>query len=208
MATGDYCTLDELKAELSPELEIPDSANDTPLESVITAVSRLFDTYTGTRFYTTSSDETRYYDAWDSGMCWIDPAQSITSVATDDSADRSWGYTWTEGTHFETWPYNTSAHRTMPIMRIDRMPLGDYSFPSLPKAVKVVGKFGWDSSVTASTTLDDVKRACLLQCTRLFKRKDSPFGVMSISDFGQVTVIPRLDPDVKLILDQYRVNYT
>ena len=205
MATGDYCTLDELKRDLWPDDEIPDGVNDEVLKDVITGVAREIDIYTGTCFYDPGSDDTRYYTAEDSRKCWIDPATTITSVATDDNLDRTWATSWTEDTHFETWPYNANALRGLPYARIDRIPLGDYSFPRSAKAVKVVGRFCYNASADAESTIADVKRAAILQCVRLFKRKDAPFGVLGPTEIGQVSVLPGLDPDVKRILDNYSV---
>ena len=207
MATGDYCTLDELKRNIWPDDMIPDGVNDADMKQVITAVSREIDHYTGTRFYDYGSDETRYFTARNSGECWIDPATTITSVATDDEVDRTWSTSWTVNTHYETWPYNTTRDRGLPYVRLDRVPLGDYSFPRTKKGVKVVGRFCYNASASVAATVDDVKRACLLQCTRLFKRKDAPFGVLGPTELGQISVLPGMDPDVKRILDNYRVNY-
>lgn len=206
MATGDYVTVDELKRELWPDDDVPDDVNDVALKSVITAVSREIDHYTGTSFYDPGSDDTRYYTADDGNFCWIDPATTITSVATDDEVDRTWGTSWTLNTHYETWPYNTGHYRSMPTMRIDRVPLGDYVFPSARKGVKVVGRFCYNAAATVAATLPDIKRICLLKCVRLFKRKDSPFGVMSVGELGNVTNVPGYDPDELRILDNYRCN--
>ena len=206
MATGDYCTLDELKRQLWPAGEVPDDAQDDDLESLITAVSREIRNYTGTRFHDTGSDETRYYTAQDGSTCWIDPFTSITSVATDEALDRNYSTSWTVNTHYEVWPYNYSE-RGLPIARIDRVPLSDLIFPTTAKAVKVVGRAGWDNSTSATNTIADVKRACRIQAARLFKRDDSPFGMVAVGE-GQIEVIPGLDPDVKRILDTYRLTLT
>lgn len=208
MATGDYCTLAELKRELWPDGMVPDTINDDALKSAITAVSRKIDLYTGTCFYDPGSDDTRYYTAQNANSVWIDPASSVTSVATDDDVSRDYGTAWTASTHYETWPYNTNLARGLPIVRIDRVPLGDYEFPSSARGVKVVARYCYDASASVADTLDDIKRGCLLWCVRMFKRKDAPFGVLGPTELGQVSVIPRMDVDVRDILDNYRMLYT
>lgn len=209
MATGDYCDIDELKRDLYAEGIVPDNVNDDDLRSVITAVSREFDLYTGTCFYDPGSDDTRYYTARDGNEVWIDPATTVTSVATDDDLSRNYSTSWTVSTHYETWPYNTNASRGLPTYVIKRVPLGDYQFPTTERGVKVVGRFCYNASATPAATIADVKRACLLQCTRLFKRRDAPFGVLGPTEQGQVSVIPGLDPDIKRLLDNYKViGYT
>jgi hypothetical protein len=205
MATGDYCTIDELKAKLWPADTIPDDVDDTALARIITAVSKEFNLATGTRFYTTASDETRYFTAKDGSHCWIDQFTSVTSVATDDSADRTYGYTWTAANDYELYPLNASQYGE-PYYRIDRKPLGNYAFPTASNAVKVVGKFGYDTSVTAATTISVVRDAVLLQCEKVFKA--APLGVLGPTEAGQVAVIPGWHPDVLRVIRTLKVNYT
>lgn len=207
MATGDYLTLDELKRDLWPDDVVPDDVNDAKLISVITAVSREIDAYTGTSFYDPGSDSTSYYTARDGGCVWIDPHTAITSVATDDELDRTYGTTWTLSTDYELWPYNTGG-RGLPYVRIDRSPLSSYSFPTTPRCVKVVGRKTYNAAASISATLSDIKQVASLKCVRLFKRKDSPFGVLGPTELGQISVIPGFDPDEKRILDNYKMTYT
>jgi len=207
MATGDYCTLKELKREVWPDDEVPDGVNDTRLEEVITGVSREIDFYTGTCFYAPASD-TRYYSAVNSKKCWIDPATTVTSIATDDEGDLSFSTSWTLSTDYRTWPYNTNASRGLPYYRIDRSPLGNYSFPRTEGSVKVVGVFCYNASATPTATLADIKSVVYLKGARTFKRKDSPFGMLSVGEIGGIAVIPGFDPDEQRILNNYKLNYT
>ena len=206
MATGDYLTMDELKRDLWPDDDVPDDVNDAKLARVITAISREIDGYTGTSFYDPGSDSTYYYTSRDGECVYIDPMTTVTSVATDDDLDRTWGTTWTLTTHYELWPYNTGG-RGLPYVRIDRTPLSGYSFPTTPKGVKVVGRRCYNAAATIATVLPDIKEVATLKAIRLFKRKDAPFGVLGPTEVGQVSVIPGFDPDEKRILDQYKLNY-
>ena len=206
MATGDYCTLAELKRDLWPDDTTPDDVNDIKLESVITAVSREIDAFTGTSFYSPGS-ETRYYTARDGSTVDIDPATTVTSVATDENLDRTYSNTWTLSTDYELWPYNVGG-RGLPYSRILRSPLGDLVFPTSARAVKVVGIFSWNASASPTATLADIKQVALLKGVRLFKRKDAPFGVLGPTEAGQVPFIPGFDPDELRILNNYRINYT
>ena len=54
----------------------------------------------------------------------------------------------------------------------------------------MVGKFGWP------VLPDVVREATLIQAVRIFKRKDSPFGVAGPNAFGSLVMIDKLDPDV------------
>jgi hypothetical protein len=49
-----------------------------------------------------------------------------------------------------------------------------------------------------------IKQACIIQASRLFKRLDSPLGVAGFGDLGVIRVSSRLDPDVALLIDPYR----
>lgn len=199
MANGDYCTIGELKARLWPTGTTPDTEEDTILQGVITSVSRWIDNYTGTSFYTTTSDETRYFTADDEETLFTPDIVSITTLATDSAGARTYGNTWTVNTDFSVQPYNYSLDST-PIRIIERTPMGNYSFPTEKKSIKIVGKFGY---CTAANQPAPVKQACLLQCTRIFKRKDAPFGMIA-NQLGTMSVISELDTDVKQMLDMYR----
>jgi hypothetical protein len=62
--------------------------------------------------------------------------------------------------------------------------------------VRVTAKFGWP------TVPDDIVQACLIQASRLFKRADSPEGVMGSSEWGVVR-LSRRDPDVWALIEPY-----
>jgi len=69
------------------------------------------------------------------------------------------------------------------------------TFPS----VQVTAAWGWAS------VPGDVTEATLLKAARLFKRKNSPEGVLGgFQDFGAVRVTNREDPDVMMLLNPYR----
>ena len=48
---------------------------------------------------------------------------------------------------------------------------------------------------------DDVKEACYIQSARIFKRRESPEGVLGFGDF--TVRVSRLDPDVESLLRHY-----
>jgi hypothetical protein len=65
-----------------------------------------------------------------------------------------------------------------------------------PQWVRVTARWGWP------VVPANVRQACLIQATRLSKRKDSPEGVMGGSEWGVVR-LSRVDPDAKALLDPY-----
>ena len=164
------------------------------IENVVEAVSRWIDAYCGRFFFVTGS-ETRYYTPTTPRLVITDDIVSITSVKLDIGS-RTYGTTMAS-TDYDTLPYNTAATVT-PIMGLTLTPNSAYSFyPSISKSVQIVGTFG----VSASCTwLEQVREACEIQCARIYKRKDSPFGVIGTGALGQVSVVSDLDADVKALL--------
>lgn len=204
MATGDYCTLEELKRRLWPSGETPDDIDDVDLQNRLTAVSREIDHYTGRRFYTTSSDETRYYTADDTHVLWTDDIQSVTTLKTDDEADRTYSTTWTTD-DYDLLPFN-AALDDVPYTHIERAPLGDYSFPTTRKGVQIVGKFGYSSSTDPEDTPATVKDALIFQVQLDLGPGGGPEGYRAAFGGAGATVI--LHPDVMRRLNPLRRNYT
>lgn len=196
-----YCTLAELKTRIS---NISGTASDSMLEGVIEAVSREIDNYCRRRFY--SEEETRYYTAEhsnllmveDIGTALVGTAAAVT-VQTDEDGDRTYEITW-EADDFDLWPYNDTPH-----MELHLTPNGTYTFPvGVAKGVKVTAHFGYVYGTSSGDAPRDVQEACLIQSFRIWKRKDAPFGVAGSAEMGQMIVLPKVDPDVALLLDPYR----
>jgi hypothetical protein len=176
--------------------DVTDVMDDATIESIITAASRWIDGYCGRRFYTTGTDETRYFDA-DSSRLLVTPIEilSITSLATDEAGDRLYSTTWAAGDYeLEPSESGVDGHG---YRQIRITPNGAHAFPRGYKTVKIVGKFGWSSSTPA-----DVREACLLESIRLFKRMDAPFGAIAGGAYGQMTPL-QADPDVAALLEPY-----
>jgi hypothetical protein len=180
--------------------EVTNLEDDVALEGVITGVSRLIDGYCRRRFYANSEDETRYYTAQGHYEVFTDDIVSLTSLATDEDGDGTFGTTWTV-TDYSLWPYNAALEgKPYTTIRVARSAV--VTFPIERRGVKVIGKFGY-----AATAPEIVRQACLLQSIRLFKRKDAPFGVMGSAEMGQVAVIPKIDPDIALMLESVRREF-
>ena len=189
-----YATLAELKSRLG--IDSTDQDDDAVLEAVVMAVSRWIDAYTGRRFFRTSEDESRYYTAeWGDMLC-PDDIGSLTTLYTDADGDRTYETTWAN-TDYVLLPAN-AALDGRPYTQIALSPVGRYSFPTHANGVKLTGKFGY-----SAMTPPVIREACLLQSARIFKRKDAVFGVMGSAEMGQQLVIPKLDPDVAMMLQPY-----
>ena len=196
--TAGLVTLAEIRARL--QFATDDTADDSILEAVVMGVSRLIENYCGRKFYADTADATRYYTAEFADLLFLDDDLiSVTTLKTDTDGDRTYETTWTASTHYELEPANASVDG-QPYTRIATAPNSAYLFPvGMARGVQVVGKFGYATTVPTA-----VKEACLLQCERIYKRKDAPFGVLGSAEMGQMMVLPKLDPDVALLLSGYQ----
>jgi hypothetical protein len=61
--------------------------------------------------------------------------------------------------------------------------------------VRVTAKWGWPA------VPDTVVQATLIQASRLYRRKDSPEGVLGSAEWGTVR-LGRVDPDVYALIQQ------
>ena len=188
-----YCTLSDVKNALA----IEDIQDDLAIEAAITAASRMIDNHTGRFFYkdgTTNAPVTRYYTPKDYWQCELDDVVTISEVAVDYNWDQEWNTIWTN-TDYLLEPIN-NPRRGWPLTRI--LSTGSYVFDVLPQTLRVKGVWGW-SSIPAEINL-----ATRLQASRLFIRKQSPFGVAGSSDLGTVRLSSRLDPDVEALVRPFR----
>ena len=79
--------------------------------------------------------------------------------------------------------------------------IGSQVFPYFfPQTVKMTGVFGFPQVPY------EVELACKIQASRLFVRKQSPFGIAGSVELGTVRLNSRLDPDVEMLLKTFRRN--
>mgnify|MGYP007100049100 CR=1 FL=1 len=192
--TNCYTTLAELKAALG----IDDNVDDTALEAAITAASRMVDDYTERFFYkdgTVQSPVARYYTPKDLYLLQIDDIVSISEIALDSAFDQTYGTVFATSDYLVE-PVN-NPRKGWPYTRI--LATGSYIFTyPLPQSVRVTGVWGW------SSVPSEVSMATLLQSSRLFTRRQSPFGIAGAPDLGVVRLSARLDADVEVLLKSFR----
>ena len=192
--TNGYATLAEVKAAL----RIGDNLDDSLLEMAIESASRLLDSYTARSFYVAGT-AVRYFTATNDFLTNLDDAITITQVATDSSADGTYDIIW-QADDFQLEPLNGRIDGLVVPYNAIRA-IGDYTFPIWGEEalVKVTGNWGWPSVPIA------IKQATIIQSSRIFKRLDSPLGVLSSPDLGFIRVGARIDPDVAQLVDPYRI---
>lgn len=193
---NEYVTLVEFKARFYPA-GLVDTTDDAVIDAVREGVSRWIDTSTGRRFY--AATQTRYFTGEFGDLLFVDDLLSVTTLKTDDDGDRVYETTWAT-TDYDLEPFNaTLESQVQPYTRIRITPNGNNSFPTTRKGVELAGSWGYSSAIPPL-----IREACLLQSIRIFKRKDAPFGVIGSAEMGQLMVIPKLDPDIELMLRPFR----
>lgn len=164
--TDGYCSLDDVKADL----RLVTTADDDRLERAIEAASRMIDNTTHRKF--TAVTEVRTFSS--SGYTvWTDDATSVTSVTESDDQ-----VTWTAVTATK---YVTNPRP--PIRSVVRIDGSQWL-----RFVRIDAAWG------TATIPAEVRQACRIQAVRLFKRADTPEGILA-GDFGAAR-LARVDPDV------------
>jgi hypothetical protein len=189
--TNGYATLQDVK----DVLRLTDSVDDSLLELCVESASRLIDGHCERIFYSTD-EETRYFFARSSYECDIDDLVSLTTLETAPNG-KAFDQTWSTA-EYQLEPLNgfsSGIYQPRTLIRA----IDDLLFPTIGEEalVKVTGVFGWSSVPIA------VKQATIMQATRLYKRYDSPLGVLGFGDLGVVR-ISRVDPDIGSLLMPYR----
>jgi len=186
----EYVTSTELKSYL----RISDTVDDDQVALAIAAASRAVDRHTNRQFGLVATPEERVYTAaWDSHRSrWvvvIDDLMTVTGLTITTDAGTVDAYALQPGNaEFETRPWTRlvvdPASATKPTTTED--------------GVTVTARYGWTTVPVA------VKQATLLQASRLFTRRNAPFGVAGSSELGsELRLLAKVDPDVAVVLGPY-----
>jgi hypothetical protein len=180
--TNGYASLLQLKAALG----IADGIDDPLLEMAIESASRQIDSYTERYFYNAGT-ATKIFAPIDNYVCETEDFITLTRVKTSEDGE-TFDTTW-EAKDWQAEPLNGRAGGVTTSYYQIRA-IEDYLFPyrNGEATVEIVGTWGWTSVLLAS---------------RIFKRLDSPLGIIS-GELGSMRVGFRLDPDVQHLVDPYR----
>ena len=172
-----------------------DTVDDALLELAINAASRDIDQATERQFFSTTA--TRIYTPQDSYITKIDDLTSLTSLKVSTGADGVFDLTFLP-TDYQLEPLNGFVGgMTVPFDQIRAV--GDYTYPISggEATVQVTGVFGFTAVPVA------IEQATVLLASRIFKRNDSPGGVMGFGDIGVIRV-SRIDPDIDRLIMPYK----
>jgi len=186
----DYVTSTELKAYL----RISDAVDDAQVALAVTAASRAVDRHTNRQFGLVAAPEARTYTArWDRDRCRyvvdIDDLMTVTGLTVTGEAGAI--------DVFAKQPGN-AALEGRPWTRLVVDPTST-TLPTLKEdGVTVTARFGWTAVPVA------VQQATLLQASRLFTRRNAPFGVAGSPELGsELRLLAKVDPDVAVVLGPY-----
>lgn len=193
-----YITVDDLVEHLSSMSE-PVGSEVGLVERVINAVSRKIDQHCRRRFYVDSSATARVFaaESWD--LVYVDDISTTTGlvVKTDTSDNGTFDTTWSS-TEYELSPVNavSSSGETWPYTAIRAVDDRWFPYANRRSSVEVTATWGWPA------VPEPVAEACLLMSARVYRRRQSPEGVIGFGDFGPIRV-SRIDPDVAVLLEPY-----
>lgn len=195
MAT-EYATLADLKAQLG--VEAGDTTRDALLDKALKSASRGIDRATGRRFWLDGSPTVRTYRLHqrvvreeDGDVLLVDDIGDTTGMVVESASTGGGSFTAITGS-YETTPDNALADGN-PITGLLR---ANSIWGTAFTRIRVTAKFGWPA------VPDDIASACLIQATRLYKRKDSPEGIIGSAEWG-VRNLSRRDPDVWALIEPY-----
>jgi hypothetical protein len=189
--TDGYATLQQIKAAIG----IADGFEDSLLEMAIESASRQIDSYTERVFYNAGT-AVRIYSPLDNYVLATDDFISLSKVETSEdgeSFDTEWA-----ATDWQAEPLNNLAGGLVTSYTQIRA-VDNYLFPVREgeATARLTGVWGWSSVPIAVT------QATIILGSRIFKRLDSPLGIIS-GELGSMRVGFRLDPDVQHLIEPYR----
>jgi len=199
--TNGYATLTEIKTFLS----ISDNVDDTLLESMVEAASRSIDRIANRRFYLDANASARAYRVSSPVILYTDDIGTTSGliVKLDEDGDGTFETTLTLNTDYIMDPL-TALDLGRPYTQVTMVTTSE-SFPIFPglfqnglrPGVQVTARWGWPS------VPDDINQACLILTADLYKRKDSPGGILGLGDLGAIRMSP-LGRDVTAMVRAYR----
>lgn len=199
--TNGYTTLNAMKSYLS----ISDNTDDAILETMVESASRSIDRIANRRFYLDSTATARQYRAYNDVFAYVDDIGTTSSlaVALDEDGDGVFETSLTLNTDYLLDPL-TAPSLGRPYTQLT-MVNTIYTFPMFPgifsnglrPGVQVTARWGWPS------VPDDIEMACQILTADLYKRKDSPGGVLGLGDLGAIRMSP-LGRDVTAMVRAYK----
>ena len=200
MSHAQYCSTTDLKTMIG----LSGSSQDTNLTNAINASSRLIDQITGRVFFISESVQVKYFTPNNPFILDVPDIATTTGliVQLDTTDDGSYDKTITLDTDFYLKPLDVvdlDGDNDIPFQTLvifDRRSSERFD-PDIVRNIKITAKWGFNA------VPDAIKQACLLQSSRLWKRKDSPFSTYGSSETGESELFQKIDPDAKTLIKPY-----
>lgn len=186
----DYITVEQLRNYVT----IADANDDAELTVAISAASRAIDLHTNRQFGLVGAPELREYEAFfdrhiGRWVIKVDDFMTVTGLVIEVTSGQ-------QITEFTLNPLNASQE-SIPWEQIV-VNKDSLVFPQPDEPVMVTANWGWTDVPTA------IEQAVLLQASRIFARRTSPWGIAGSPDIGsEVRLLERLDPDVAVALGPF-----
>lgn len=186
--------------DLKTHLGISDATDDTTIATAVAAANQAVVRWCGRTFdtTTTASASERVYHPKSPTLTVTDDFWTTTGLVVKTGTTGAYDTTLTLNTDYVVEPLNGREDGVAVPYRHIRAAAWLFDHDVFP-TVSVTAAWGW------SAVPDDVKEATLIKAARLFKRKNSPEGVLGgFQDFGAIRITNREDPDVAMLLGPYR----
>lgn len=193
-----YASLADLKASMT----ITAADRDDRLTKALLSASRSIDRGCGNRRFWLDAVATprvlnpryRTVSAPDGEKLLIDDIGTLADLVVEVGS----GDSWTAVTDYDTLPDN-ALDLGMPVTALLRAYNCWQYTPT--QRVRITAHWGWPA------VPDDIVEATLILANRLYKRKDSPQGVLGSAEWGTVR-ISRTDPDVAALIAPFDAGGT
>lgn len=187
----DYVSVEQLRNFV----RIGDTDDDTQLSYAIAAASRAIDRLCNRQFGIVDAPEERQYTAyWDRRRCrWV--------VETDDLMTTT-GLTFTVSagtiTDYRLEPVN-APQKGRPWERLVVLPSSSVEPSTDEFGASIEALWGW------SDVPLPIQQGTLLQASRFFTRRNSPFGIAGSPELGsEMRLLAKVDPDVAVSVGPYK----
>ena len=193
------------KNDLKTMIGLSGTSQDTNMDNALYATSRQIDKLCGRVFYETESAIVKYFTPNNHFILEVPDISKTTSleIKLDTNDNGTYDTTLVENTDFYLLPLNprqidkvssTLHYEPYTEIRILDQKSSERFDPTIVKNVKITAFWGF------SSVPREIKQATLLQASRLWKRKDSPFSTYGTIDTGEQELFQKFDPDAKQLI--------
>ena len=166
---------------------------DELIAQSIRAACRRIDRRTGRRFFADPVASARTFPVGNAYRDGVDQVVLVDDIASADGLLVQSGTPWATVSGWAAGPDNAPAYG-YPFTTISAA----YGWVPSSGRIQVTARWGWPS------VPDEIAEAAKLLSARLYRRKDSPQGVLGNSEWG-VTRVSRTDPDVEDLIAAFIV---